>query len=337
MTLPVQIATSQSYSVVPEEEEVLEVDKPKVAFFQALKNKEFFQDFSDRFAKTTHGCFRAICEKLGGIVKVVSKDPELPKMIQTLLDSRKKYQETLVPVCTSCVGEFPTIVMMPKSEVTNYSRLKNGNIYLSPTAYGQYIEKQYHQPKLPTTKEELDAFVRMLLSHISGFIPLENTRKGCNRRAQLLIDVLALYGFPQEKMGKQYIHFPGGHHWSYHVAPTIAIDIEGRPTTFLIDFSTSSTQALSLDEWISNLKEEDGKKTINQIAGIKRPGDWVSLDSKNYSTYRTGIDTIIRIQKNTAEILQLGERERDQQLAKLVSVDYNSYEQACHRVHLFTT
>lgn len=338
MTLPVQVTAYQSHSVVPADEEVLEVDKPKVAFFQALKNKEFFQAFSDRFAKTTHGCFRAICEKLGGIVKVGSKDPELPEMIQALLDSRKKYQETLVPVCTSCEsGQMPKIEMMPKSEVAGFKRLNKGNIYLHPLACGQYNETQSNPPKLPTTKEELDAFIGMLFSHTNSFIPMENTRKGCNRRAQLIIDLLTLYGFPQEKMGKQYIHFPTSHHWSYHVAPTITIDIEGSPTTFIIDLSLSTTKALTLDAWISDLKEEDGKKTIHHVPGVKKPDESVHLDPKNYTTYRTGIETIIRIRKNSVDILLLNERERDQQLSKLVSVDYASFEQACHRVHLFAT
>lgn len=324
MTLSVQ-AVYHFQSVVSEEEAVLEADKPKIAFFEALKKREFFTDFCDRFAKTPHRCFQAICEKLGGIVRLKVKDPALPGMIQSLLESRKKYQETLVPVCTSCEeGEIPTIAMMPKSDVSHYSRLKNGNIYLSPTAYGQYAQKKYQTPKLPTNKEELDAFVNKLFIQTNGLIAWDRLSRGCNRRAQFLIDLLALYGFPQEKLGKQYMHFPDGCHWSYHVAPVITMDIDGKPASFVIDLTPKfSLNAYSLEGWMTDLKGKDTPHPT-PITQLKGAGERISLEPKGYTTYCTGIDTVITIAANgrSATIHLLDEERRDEQISTLVKDDY---------------
>lgn len=219
-----------------------------------------------------------------------------------LMELRHQYQSQLVPVCTSFEGGRFNIEMLKRSEVSKLPGVRQqGDVYITRSAFEQ-------RSQLPSvkTKEDLDRFVQSLKTTADA-IPWEYGSDGCYARAQFIIDMLVLSGFPKEDLFKQYIHIPNTG-WNYHVAVGVRLNLVD---DYIIDPLVETEQVLTPRDWAQAFKPKDANIwNVHNHGDVRedgRFGDGSPLEVDKLMMFTAHIDTYLNVEGRKTIVRQTRE------------------------------
>lgn len=183
----------------------------------------------------------------------------IKNMHDQFLEARvQRAREQVYPLCTEFEERRPKIHLTTEDEIRNCAHPNNGSVYLTATAKKQYEEICQASPKQTYKEireqiwsiEEIDTLVSGLITKSNLFCWGSNIEE-YDIRVDLMADLLALTGFPTERLSKQYLIAPQkdaieGQSAPFHVALHVEL---GGHYTCIVDPLLNPTCTLTKEAW----------------------------------------------------------------------------------------